>query len=207
MAQSPRSGVWVYFQIVQGDKTKALCKVWPDKGDHTILSRGGKQNKNLTTTNLRNHLRRHPKEFFELSANNKEQKSVAEKRKQEKADSTTTTMRKKIKSQMSLQQSFEVCLPWDMNSPSARHITNLIGEMMVLDNQPFMIAEDLGFVRLMKHVSPRYRIPSRHHFSETVIPSLVKRAEAAVAKLLEGAEHLSFTSESWTLTPTPHSSA
>ena len=89
-----------------------------------------------------------------------------------------------------------------MNSPQAQHITKLIGEMIVLDNQPFLISEDLGFMRLIKHVAPRYHIPSRHHFSDTVIPNLVKRAEAAVAKMLEKAKHFSFTSDIWTCSHT-----
>ena len=97
-----------------------------------------------------------------------------------------------------MKESLEASHAWDINSPPAQLITNMKGDMMVLDNQPFMIAEDLGFVRLMKHVSPRYKIPSRHHFSETVIPKLVKRAETAVEKLLQGAEHISFTSDIWT---------
>ena len=41
----------------------------------------------------------------------------------------------------------------------------------------------------MKHVALRYHLHSRHHFSDTVIPNLVERAEAAVAKMLEKAKH------------------
>ena len=202
MSKTLRSCVWAYFQLVEGDNTKAICKVCQEDGARVLISRGGTNSKQFTTTNLRNHLRRHPKQFLELSSNDKEQKTAAEKRKQEETDSTTTTIRKKIKSQMSLKESLEASRAWDINSSPAQLITNMKGEMMVLDNQPFMIAEDLGFVRLMKHVSPRYKIPSRHHFSETVIPKLVKRAETAVEKLLQGAEHISFTSDIWTCSHT-----
>ena len=107
-----------------------------------------------------------------------------------------------IQAQISLQQSIEAGQAWDMNSRQAQHITKLIGEMIVLDNQPFLITEDLGFMRLMKHVAPRYHLPSRHHFSDTVIPNLVKRAEAAVTKMLEKAKHFSFTSDIWTCSHT-----
>ena len=170
-----------------------MCKVCQEKGSRIVISRGGKTCKQFTTTNMRNHLRKHPKEFLALSADEKERNVAKSKRTQQDTDSTVT-MRKKLKTQMSLQQSIE--------AGQAQHITKLIGEMIVLDNQPFLITEDLGFMRLMKHVAPRYHLPSRHHFSDTVIPNLVKRAEAAVTKMLEKAKHLSFTSDIWTCSHT-----
>lgn len=199
MAHTLKSEVWRYFKILEDDNTKAMCKVCQEEGSRIVISRGGKNCKQFTTTNLRNHLRKHPKEFLALSADEKTKRTQQD---MESTESTTVTMRKKLKTQMSLQQSIEAGRAWDMNSPQAQHITNLIGEMMVLDNQPFLIAEDLGFMRLIKHVAPRYQLPSRHHFSEKVIPNLVKRAEAAVAKMLEKAKHFSFTSDIWTCSHT-----
>jgi hypothetical protein len=201
MAHAVKSAVWTYFDVLEDDNTKAMCKVCQEKGSRIVISRGGKTCKQFTTTNMRNHLRKHPKEFLALSADEKERNVAKSKRTQQDTDSTVT-MRKKLKTQMSLQQSIEAGQAWDMNSRQAQHITKLIGEMIVLDNQPFLITEDLGFMRLMKHVAPRYHLPSRHHFSDTVIPNLVKRAEAAVTKMLEKAKHLSFTSDIWTCSHT-----
>jgi hypothetical protein len=202
MAHAVKSAVWTYFDILEDDNTKAMCKVCQEKGSRIVISRGGKTCKQFTTTNLRNHLRKHPKEFLALSADEKERNVAKSKRTQQDMDSSTVTMRKKLKTQISLQQSIEAGQAWDMNSRQAQHITKLIGEMIVLDNQPFLITEDLGFMRLMKHVAPRYHLPSRHHFSDTVIPNLVKRAEAAVTKMLEKAKHFSFTSDIWTCSHT-----
>ena len=108
-------------------------------------------------------------------------------------------MRKKLKNQIqiSVKDSFEAGISWDLNSAPARRISNLIGEMIALDNQPFILVEDLGFVRLM-NVCPKYKMPSRQYFSDTVIPDLVKRAETAVEKLLRNARDISFTSDIWT---------
>ena len=99
---------------------------------------------------------------------------------------------------MSLQQSFDAGQTWDMNSHQAQTIMKLISEMIVLNNQPLLISKDLGFMYLMKHLALRYHLPSQHHFSDTVIPNLVERAEAAVGKMLEKAKHFSFTSDIWT---------
>ena len=67
---SKRSGVWKFFEIVEGDNSKALCKVCQEEG--ACISWGGKQSK---LTNLQNHLRKHLKKFLELAANDKEQRT------------------------------------------------------------------------------------------------------------------------------------
>ena len=41
---------------------------------------------------------------------------------------------------------------WKINDPRARAITYKILEMIVLDNQPFSMVNDIGFTRLMNHV-------------------------------------------------------
>ena len=76
MAQTLRSCVWAYFQLVEGDNTKAICKVCQEDGARVLISRGGTNSKQFTTTNLRNHLRRHPKQFLELSSNDKERLNI-----------------------------------------------------------------------------------------------------------------------------------
>jgi hypothetical protein len=73
MAHAVKSAVWTYFDILEDENTKAMCKVCQEKGSRIVISRGGKICKQFTTTNLRNHLRKHPKEFLALSADEKEQ--------------------------------------------------------------------------------------------------------------------------------------
>ena len=99
---------------------------------------------------------------------------------------------------MSLKESFDARVGWDFDSAPAKHVSKLIGEMIAVDNQPFMLVEDLGFLRLMNKVCPEYKVPSRHYFSDTVVPELVKRAETAVGTFLENVTDISFTSDIWT---------
>ena len=73
MAYAVESAVWTYFGIVKDDNTKAMCKVCQKKGSQIVISRGGKTCKQFTTTNLHNHLRKHPKKFLALSTDEKEQ--------------------------------------------------------------------------------------------------------------------------------------
>ncbi|XP_060555605.1 E3 SUMO-protein ligase ZBED1-like [Ruditapes philippinarum] len=51
----------------------------------------------------------------------------------------------------------------------------------------------------MIHVlEPRYKLPSRTHFSEKVIPSLWKKVEDRVRKRLQTADSIAITTDSWT---------
>ena len=106
-----------------------MCKVCQEKGTRTVISRGGKTCKQFTTTNLRNHLRKHPKEFLELSADEKERnvlKVAKGKRMLEDMDLTKTTIRKKLKTQISLQQSIDTrkTLGYEQSSSPTHHKIN-----------------------------------------------------------------------------------
>ena len=72
--------------------------------------------------------------------------------------------------------------------------------MMALDNQPFSIVEDDGFIDLMAHLQPRYMLPSRRYFSDTMLPQVYDSVKALVEKELVGpnGKYVSFTSDIWT---------
>ena len=100
---------------------------------------------------------------------------------------TSGSARKALKNQMSNQISFDKARVWDINKwpNEENHPVEMIGEMMALDNQPFLMVEDLGFHRLTRHLAPSYPLPSRFHFSEKVVPNLYERAKKAIVDKLE----------------------
>ena len=57
-----------------------------------------------------------------------------------------------------------------------------LGEMIALDSQPVSIVEDIGFNSFVKVTEPRYTIPSRKYFSETVIPRIHDKVKAELIK-------------------------
>ena len=93
MAHAVKSAVWTYFDILENDNTKAMCKICHEKGSRIVISRGGKACKQFTTTNLRNHLRKHPKEFLALSADEKERNVAQGKRTQKDMDSSNIALK------------------------------------------------------------------------------------------------------------------
>ena len=73
----------------------------------------------------------------------------------------------------------------------------MVGEMIVLDNEPFSIVKCDGFKRLMKVVEPRYTLPSDKYFSETLIPSMYTKVSNKVSVMASNWEHFSVTTDLW----------
>ena len=70
---------------------------------------------------------------------------------------------------------------------------------MALDCQPISIVEDIGFNCFVKALEPRYSIPSRKYFSETVIPRIHDGVKAELMKKVHssGVTAYSFTCDIW----------
>ena len=183
--------MWDFFKVLENNVSKAQCILCTQS--KVVVSRVGTKPKQFTTTNLRNHIRnKHPLEFQALSVKDEEK---ALKR-------TDVVAEQHGENQMAIQTSFDKARVWDINSGPAKEITRLIGEMMALDNQPFLMVEDMGFHRLMRHLGPSYPLPSRFHFSEKVKPDLYERAKKAIADKLKNLDennpNISYTTDIWT---------
>ena len=72
--------------------------------------------------------------------------------------------------------------------------------MIAIDNQPFSIAEDQGFIELLAHIQPRYMLPSCRYFSDVMVPKTYQEIKARMSSQLDevNATHISFTSDIWT---------
>ena len=155
------SRVWKYFSVLENDITRAKCQLCG-----CLVSRGGNTKKSFSTTNLNNHLLR---KHFEVLKKSCTEKPTAESfQENEKSIGSSPSHLQKL--QVTIQKAFEKQLPYDFEHPQAKAITKCIGEMICADLQPFSVVEDDGFRRLMKHLAPRYEIPSGKHFSRVVIP-------------------------------------
>ena len=102
------------------------------------------------------------------------------------------------KVQMQLPQAFAPHKIWDINERHAKAVSRKMMAMIALDNQPFSVVEDQGFIDLMAHVQPKYCLPSRRYFSETMLPQMYEDKRAKAVNLINLAESISFTSDIWT---------
>ena len=71
--------------------------------------------------------------------------------------------------QLSLEEVQEKVRIWDINDTRAQRVHRLVIEMIALDNQPFSVVEDPGFIRLVSVLEPRYVIPSRKYLVDKVL--------------------------------------
>jgi hypothetical protein len=67
------------------------------------------------------------------------------------------------------------------------------------------IVVDMGFRSFLKAAVPRYVIPNRKHFSETVIPRMFSSLKCKIVDLLQNEPTLSFTVDIWTAKQTTKS--
>ena len=56
--------------------------------------------------------------------------------------------------------------------------------MIALDNQPFSMVQDEGFVRLMKHLKCKYPIPNRCTMSNKIIPNIYEVSRDLIMTML-----------------------
>ena len=181
-----RSAIWDYFVINPSDEITVLCITCDE-----AISRSGKDSKNFNSTNMRSHLRRaHHEKFDELEV--KQHEAEADKDEQ-------VMKRRKLSEtcQLTLKELKEQKDPWHYDNSEHKKGTRWIAEMMAVSSQPFSIVEDIGFIRLMANVCPRYSMPSRKYFTEKIIPDMYSTIKARLLQDIDGKFSISFTTDIW----------
>lgn len=77
-------------------------------------------------------------------------------------------------------------------------ITKAIMHMIAVDFQAFNIVQNRGFCRLLATLDPTYKLPSRSHFSKTLLPAYYEEVVVKVEEMLKEAEFISLTTDAWT---------
>lgn len=190
------SKVWHYFIVDSNDNTKAKCTLC----ELNILR--GKTPKTFSTKPLWNHLKSTHKSQHKVIYAGKEDKD-------EDIDMESEVAREDLHSedfnpraatgfQPTLEQVLASKQPMKPQSVQAKKITRVIGEMIAVDAEPYLVVERPGFKKLMATLAPNYIIPSRKHFAEKVIPEVYADLKSKVETFLQNAQHLSFTTDIWT---------
>ena len=134
-----------FFAVNSLDISKANCNIC-----NSCVSRGGKEAKSYSTTNLISHLKnKHVSEFAQF---NKAKSTHAMKRSPSASPSATF--------QPTITDVLDRSAVWDFNDPRALSWNKLIGEMICVDVQPFTVVENIGFRRVMAKAEKRYKLPS-----------------------------------------------
>ena len=195
MTAAPTSFVWALFQVHDKSDAVAECLIC-----HKGIKRGRESagQKSFSTSPLHNHLKKHhPKEYQSAKDNANITTLTSD------LSSSVKPKEKKITAmnkQLTLMDSLASKKIWDINDPRSRAVNEKIMKMMALDNQPFTMVEDDGFIELMAHLQPRYLLPSRRYFSDTMLPRVYDELKDRVKKELSEphGSYISFTSDIWT---------
>ncbi|XP_041361859.1 E3 SUMO-protein ligase ZBED1-like [Gigantopelta aegis] len=76
-------------------------------------------------------------------------------------------------------------------------VTKAVGRFIVKDLRPFSIVSNEGFKDMVEQLDPRYQLPSRTYFAETVIPNMYQECRADVISSLKDVP-VALTTDGWT---------
>lgn len=111
---------------------------------------------------MKNHLKLvHPDEFNSLIKEDSAATVPAATRSMALAVPSTSSSSVSTKKQITVTESFEKKMLWDVNDAKAKKYHYSVAEMIALDNEPLSMVERTGFIRLLQHAAPRYKLSSR----------------------------------------------
>lgn len=101
------------------------------------------------------------------------------------------------KGQTTLKEAFSP--PLLPSSQRAKEITMKIGRFIAKGLKPFSVVEEEGFRELLQTLEPKYNMPSRIHFSKSLVPALYEDARTrGVKESLKTAEAVALTTDGGT---------
>lgn len=192
MSFNSKSAVWNYFKYEE-NAIKVKCNVCS-----CFISRGG-TGKKASTSPLLNHLRRkHSAEYAKMnSCDGKDQDSVQSTDAAANTDDPSASLKKRRLEQPTLETVLEKKRIWDINNPKAVELHYAIGQMIAVDNQPYIFVEDDGFRNLMAKAQPQYKVPSREYFKQVIIPKMYSECKENITSELSSSTYISLTTDIW----------
>ena len=172
---SGKSSVWKHFGFSTSEdgtpvKDKAVCRLCLSSVSYC-----------KNTTNLRVHLERHHRSEYTLLLNAEGDKDKVSEQ-----------------SQPTLQKVLERSNPLPKDSERWQTLVEAIGNFIASDMQPLSGVENAGFKKLLHTAEPRFKIPSRPYFTNTVLPAMYARKRAKTENVLSSIQYCSVTTDIWT---------
>ena len=169
------SGVWDYCQKLTKDE--ARC----NQCQTTLKC------KDASTTGLKRHLQR----WHGIDC--------SQERKKKKESCSNNQVQPTIQSFLGSKRNY------DKQSPKAQRLNYKLAKMIFLDLQPLSVVEDSGFIELMREADPRYEIPSRNTFRNSIIPTFYLECSQHLKSIINSYRECfgynslySITTDAWT---------
>ena len=69
---------------------------------------------------------------------------------------------------------------------------------MTKDFRPYSVVDNAGFRYMVNTLEPRYKIPSKQHFSKSDVPKLYEEVKSEIVNELKCASAVALTTDRWT---------
>jgi len=183
---------WKFFTPKPDEPIIAVCNICNDR-----IRRGkeGSERGEWSTGTLLGHLDSHHKS--ELIQKRKELEPALAAEKAKKGDHQTPGELKNRMQQANIKNLFPNKQPYKPTDVRQKMGNQKLLQMIVMDNQPFSICEDPGFIGYSACLNPQYTIPSRKTISELLDPEF-ERVRQLIQLEVNKAPYVSFTSDMWT---------
>ena len=197
---SYKSAVWKHFGFKLDnagivDRTFAICRLCLSKVKYTG-----------STTNMSAHLKRHHPMMFCTWTDSSDTagKITASSSASKPTNSCVIPGPRPSPSsggssgggQLRIKDSFKSKLAF--SSVRAKTISKSIGIFMAADLRPYSVVETAGFKQMVATLDPKYIVPSRAHFSQSVIPDLYIETRVLVERFLSQSPIVCITTDGWT---------
>ena len=186
-----RSPIWLYFEEHSSKKRFAVCTICK-----SLVTRGSEIPSKQTTKALWDHLKKHPKEekiVSDVKAKNASvpTASIDGANAGSSIDNGRIDEVKALKTKKERHDAFQKTIPdWTesktklpFNSPKAQAFHKSVFEFMILDNQPFSIVNNRGFLRHHQMIAPNFELASDKYYRSLLEPTFNKVKEALMKTL------------------------
>jgi hypothetical protein len=86
--------------------------------------------------------------------------------------------------------------PWSNALQKEKHI--LLVNWIIVDQQPFTVVENPGFIKYMLAIQPRYKLPSRHTLKKMILSKFKTGRKEIFNYLQQSTSKISLTMDMWT---------
>ena len=190
----PKSLVWSYMSELEGDASKAVCSICS-----TVIIRG-KTTKSYSTKPLSNHLSTHEVYVEAAKKHAAEEAAAAAAAATSSGSSATGTpgaRKEKARTQTRIDNPFfKGTVKWKLSDARSLKQHKKLLRMVAVDNHPFTLVEDQGFIEYTAGLQPNYPSPCKKYV-QGLLHQEYDEARATVAAKLERAVCVSFTSDIW----------
>jgi hypothetical protein len=100
--------------------------------------------------------------------------------------------------QLTMKEAFNKRRQWPHSAPEHKRMVMAVANYIIKDLQPLSVVEGEGFRGMMAEAEPKFKVPVRSHFSESVLPRIYSEVKAKCMHSISRTLFVALTTDSWT---------